>query len=310
MNHVIFAVAAFTASAAPIAAQAQSSVDQLAIQTLKEPLSPSAYSWERGSPPTVMVSASSHICLLTSVSGKFEGPGERIALYIDTGASGGAKWVLNGTSGQAQLRANATCVRKSKFVVPPGFMSSVFAKVHGNHMNGSCNPATNQMPGAPGASALFITGMSGKFKGGGESISVLGNNALQVRACSGNVDGTLVGLQSFKVPLAKYRTQASRTTAVGPATFVLSDSSEAPGFFDFAGPPFKVGPDNRWMVPVDEAVCGLVRIRGKFQGYGEYAQIVPLKGPEGRLWWTLQVSNQAESGIVDAAARCYARDQR
>lgn len=293
-------------------ADAQVSVDQKATQTLSEPLQPSVYSWERGQPPSVLVPALSHVCFLTFVSGKFEGGGERIALYIDTGAAGGPKWVLNGTSAQSELRANATCVRKSKFVTPPSFLAGLRVKVEANHMNGACAPHIVPMPGPAGTNAHFITGMAGKFKGGGESISVNGSSAIEVRGCSGFADGTLVSLTSAGALRPKYRTQSSRTTDVGSATFVLSQANDSGGALSslFGGAPFKLAPDKKWMVPVDEGICGFVRIRGRFQGYGEYAQIAAVKGPDGRLWWTLDLGNKSNDGTVDVAARCYARDQR
>ena len=44
----------------PQGATAQMSVDQLAAQTLAEPLQPFVYSWEKGSPPSVLVPAATH----------------------------------------------------------------------------------------------------------------------------------------------------------------------------------------------------------------------------------------------------------
>lgn len=83
---------------------------------LAEPFAPQVFQWQAGAPPNVLVPAATHICLLTGISGDFAGSGERIALYVDNGAPGGPRWTLNGTSGQPQLRATATCVAKAKFV--------------------------------------------------------------------------------------------------------------------------------------------------------------------------------------------------
>lgn len=64
------------------------------------------------------------------------------------------------------------------------------------------------------------------------------------------------------------------------------------------------------MPKVETHICLLTEVSGKFQGYGEAAQIRAVKNSDGQMWWQLAVTNQTDGGTVLAGARCIARDQR
>ncbi len=280
-----------------------------AEQMLSSPFGLQVFQWKNPSPPVLLPRAATHVCTLTSVSGKLVGFSERVALYVDGGASGGPRWVLNATSKQSELSATATCVEKARFVSP----SPIVAASYGAHAADSCAPRTTGMPVGDNNRAFFIAGIAGKFMGGGESVTVTrgpgGRGFIRVTACSGGVDGTLLSIGSGAP--AKFRTMSGISTNAGLATVSVGASVGESSLFDGGGPigGYNDG-DAQWLVPADEALCGLVMIKGKLQGYGENARVYIQKGEDGRNWWRLSVYSQAQGASIGAAARCIARDQR
>ena len=280
---------------------------------LATPFAVSTYEWKVGKGPVAGPPASTHICLLTRVSGNLAGGGERISLWVDKGATGGARWMLNGTSGQAELLAGMTCVPRNR-MVPAG---PINAASYGNHMTGSCAPHVVPMPDATIGRAFFISGLSGRWRGAGEGVAVeagLFNTKIRVTGCSGSVDGTLmsVGVRPGKMVL--YRTPSDRSPKINASTFVLGKSGDdRRPWWDASGDPFYYGSKNNQsvaMAPVDEAICGIVALSGKFQGYGENAEVGAFKNDDGRIWWRASISNQAELYSLRMGVRCIARDQR
>ena len=280
---------------------------------LATPFAASTYEWRVGKGPVAGPPASTHICLLTRVSGNLAGAGERIALYVDNGATGGPRWMLNGTSGQAELLAGMTCVPRSR-MVPAGPVGAVS---YGHHSTNKCAPHVVPMPDGLIGRAYFVSGLSGRWRGAGESVAVdhgLMTAKIKVTACSGNVDGTLlsVGVRPGKPVL--FRTPSDRSAKLGPSTFVLGMAGDdRTPWWDVSGPPFYYGAKDAnsvAMAPVDEAICGIVALSGKFQGYGENAEIGAFKNDDGRIWWRASLSNQAELYSLRMGVRCVARDQR
>ncbi len=285
--------------------------DQMFAAVLKLPLAPSVYTWKVGDAPPLMPTIKTHICVLSGVSGNFNSGEDRVTLEIDYGATGGARWRLSGTSSTPELRGAAICVSKAKFIPAALTGDQMVATPTPHHMNGACAPHIPIVGQNYLKRAYFISQMAGKWRGAGELLAVTmnaGKPAIRVDGCSGFVDGALTAYEDTTVSMVKYRANTERTTNTGKATFVLGQAN--PGGNLFAGDPFFVTGSDRWLVPMDEAVCGFVSITGKFQGYGESADIVGAKNPDGRLWWKLQLGNQALGGVVNAAIRCYARDQR
>jgi hypothetical protein len=282
---------------------------------LKQPLGAKEYKWAVGQPPQLLDPVQTHICLLTGVSGNFAGAGERVAVGVDNGAAGGPRWILSGTSGQAQLRATATCVEKMKFV--PGVLSfdKMIAKKLPHHMNGAC--ADHVAADGTGGMryAHFISEMAGKWRGGGERLAAIslpqggGVGAILVNGCSGFVDGALTAVATDGINAAKYWTPSGRTATKANATYALMDATDAKKWSDYipgGGDKFMVVVPGQKLAPVDQAVCGIVSISGKFQGFGEYVDIVPEGG-----FWTFKIGNAAPyGGFINAAVRCLARDQR
>ncbi|MFM7376722.1 MAG: hypothetical protein ACKO1O_01100 [Erythrobacter sp.] len=284
---------------------------------LTQPLQPQTFSWQVGAPPTLLPKVETHICLLTEVSGKFQGAGEKVHLAVDKGANGGARYVLRGDGASGYVRAVATCAGREKFVPIADKAGTGVADERGLRQFSNCQSEmqltqkNNILARAP-----FLTMVSGKFQGEGESLAAdVGGESGAVQrgmGCSGYVAGAITLHGNEIWPAVRYRTQTSRTTKLTEATFVSAfkaPSTSALGEF-LAGKKFSAGGAPIWMVPVDEALCGLTMIAGKFQGYGEAAQIRAVKNSDGQMWWQLAVTNQTNGGTVVAGARCIARDQR
>lgn len=290
-------------------------------QQLNKPLVTTTYHWQVGMNPVQLPPAATHICLLTKLAGNFAGAGERIALYIDSGAAGGPRWTLNGTSGQSELMGEATCAAKVQFVPAVNKPSELVAIAYDHHVNGGCGNHIVQMPDPADTHAFFISGVGGKFRGGGESITAFRqgkNGAIKVNGCSGYVDGTLLSIGDTSVAKAMFRTGSARVPAGSRNTnFGASMSGpKSESFLHVLGDMFTfqtgadlsvdtVTPGNTVMVPQNEALCGIVGIVGKLQGYGEEITILKSGG-----YWKLHVNEQGEDASLAAVSRCFARDQR
>lgn len=216
------------------------------------------------------------------------------------------------------MRATATCAAKAKFVpavLGDGTLlgaNNLIAVRSPHHENRSCDthiaPNGANMP----QYAHFIAEMAGKWRGGGERLAVTktqNTGAIMVNACSGYVDGSLLVLRTNGVAATKFQTKTARTASLGPATFALLKQNEKVdnGPLSFLhGEPFQGVNPNSDLVPVNSAICGFVYLSGAFQGYGEGVDIVA--APNG--FWRLSLTNAANGGVVSAAVRCFARDQR
>lgn len=286
---------------------------------LKQPLEPEWFTWEVGQGPIELPAVATHLCVLTGVSGKFAGGGEKVQLVIDQGAVGGPRWRLNGQSGQPALRAAATCVKREKFVPMAEHPNKVQVHAFSERMFSECPPDTGLLSTAPYArEAAFLSTIGGKFAGGGEMLAVAvsaksKSHVLRGEACSGAVIGAVTTFSDPEIAEVKYRTQTARTNSQRAATFVQRDDQAAPTWFDSlmgTGVPFtSAGTEDLWLTPVDEAVCGLVSIRGKLQGYGEEVSI-RLASNNGKMWWKLGAQTLAQGSFLEVGVRCLARDQR
>jgi hypothetical protein len=283
---------------------------------LTQPLQPQNFTWEVGAPPTLLPKVETHICLLTEVSGDFRGAGERVQLLIDKGASGGARYVLRGDGASGYVRAAAICAGREKFVPIATKKNSAIAVSFPERTFTSCPPLSLTMnKGSYPKRALFVSVVGGKLNGGGEMVSATGGKGderLRGAGCSGMVIGGVTSHGDQIWPLLRYRTQSSRTIDLKEATFWSSfNAPYTSAYEEFIGVQ-KLSADGAptWMVPVDEALCGLTMIAGKFNGYGEAVQIRAAKNSDGRMWWQLDTTNETNGGTTVAGARCIARDQR
>ena len=286
---------------------------QIYDATWKQPLQPATTSWKVGEPLKLLDPVATHVCLLTGISGNFAGGGERVVVGIDKNASGGARWYISGSSGQAELRATATCVAKAKFVPAVLNTSRLASYKLDHHMNGACADHIAASGWGYDKYAHFISEVAGKWRGGGEQLAVVrtGQNlgAIRVNGCSGFVDGAVTALGNFAPgAIARYWTANGNTGTPENATFARlsqnAKSSWLPG-----GEPFIAMDNGTPLAPVDQAICGIVYLSGKMQGYGESVDIEQ-KPVLGKMYWKVRLSNLADGGYLSTAVRCFARDQR
>lgn len=130
------------------------------------------YMWvqsQRG--PTPMLAVDEGLCALQSVGGNFRGLGEAVWIRNNHGV-----WELNGTSQQQGVFARALCVPYSALQLPLSYWEKPW-KVRAEHH--ACPFLTAcAWDGGEGVhigelnSFCYLTGMSGTFDGGGESVSV------------------------------------------------------------------------------------------------------------------------------------------
>lgn len=302
-------------------ALANADMNKMIDAGLKLPLNPTTFSWSAGMGSVLMESSVTHICLLTEVTGNFAGPGEHIVLRVNQTAQGGARWELSGTSGQPQLRASATCARKDRFT--PGIFSNsnVGAAFPPLSVDTGCGPVMHASGMNGDDNAFFIREMVGKFRGGGESLTVAPNgttsSGLRVGACSGNAGGALLGITmrtggatgNNQVEMGgyggalKYQGPGGRTVQTANATWVISDSMSSSSIF--GGATFRAASAVNPLIPVNQGLCGIVMVGGKFQGFGERVAVKQSGGN-----WVPDVSTIAEGSSIYGAFRCIARDQR
>lgn len=309
------------ASSAGTQSLAGTDMNKMIDAGLKLPLNPTTFSWSAGMGSVLMEKAATHICLLTEVTGNFAGAGEHIVLRVNQTAPGGWTWELSGTSGQPQLRATATCAKKDRFTPGMFSLSNVGAAFPPLSVETGCGPMVRASGMNGDGNAFFVREMVGKFRGGGESLTVVPNGTtsqgLRIGACSGNAGGALVGITmqkggaTGKDPTAmagfggalKYQGPGGRTVQTANATWVISDSMGESSLF--GGATFRAASTVNPLIPVNQGLCGIVMVGGKFQGYGERVAVKQSGGN-----WVPDVSTIAEGSSIYAAFRCIARDQR
>jgi hypothetical protein len=292
-------------------------INQYLDAALKLPLNPKTFSWSAGMAPVLLEKSATHICLLTEVTGNFAGAGEHIVLRVNQTAPGGATWELTGTSGQPQLRASATCAAKSKFT--PGMFGNgnagfIFPPLS---VDTGCGPVTHGTGANGDDFAFFVREVVGKFRGGGESLTVVPNGTtsmgMRVGACSGYAGGALLGLRfGGNGPdgkkgfggAVKYQGPTGRTVQMGSATWQISDANYTPPINFGGGEQFKAAKPDK-LIPVNQGLCGIVMVGGKLQGFGERVRVYQSGG-----YWVPEVSTAAANGDIHGAFRCIARDQR
>lgn len=283
---------------------------EAAKKILATPLQVETFSWSYGT-PTPLPPVASHICLLSGFTGKLAGGGELGKLFIDTGAPGGPRYMLGGTTGQGQFKVMAHCASRAQFVwsgtsLPQPRISQLVQA-------SGCAPQSKLITDVSGAS--FLAAFGGRFAGEGEMIAInpsFVGAVSKIHACSGVLTGGAIGYAA-STPLV-YRNLSARTIKAGEATFYYgrgSNKKDSIAFLLLSDLKFnyKGVPD---VVPYDEAFCGLTAINGKFNGYGEKLEVQASPSPGKQKYWRIiaTYSSDADLPYVGGAVRCLSRDQR
>ncbi len=293
----------------PVGAEGLKGVDinKMIDAALKMPMQPSVYQWEAGQGTVQLQPAATHLCVLTGVSGNFRGAGERVELNMDMAAAGGPRYVLRGSSGQGQLRAHAVCVRKDRFT--PAITADNSRIMHSAQplmIHFGCSTARKAFTKLGPDYGYFVREFGGKFDGLGDFVRTSGNS-LYVSACAGYAAGSASAIHMIESGPVKYLGPTGRTTDDRVARFYATLDNPAPGKANIT--PVSLATPDRMLVPVSQALCGLAEVGGRFNGYGEAAEIV-MTTFNGELYWKAQISNGLAGSGVTMAVRCIARDQR
>jgi len=268
------------------------------------------FTWSQGEQIKFLKSGNDFVCVLTRVTGHFQGGGEQVLLSLEqsgvANAAGEAStWILGGSSLQKGVSAAAYCFRKDKF------LSSGTARWNSERF------ATNAKSGAScvtssteawwGDAATYLSGMTGNFAGGGESIRIDQSSAgftpslLVAKSCQPFLGGYAQAFFSgtpHTGTVAQFWGPSGKGAASVAGEYTVSATSLNPS---------KVSSIR--MAPVSEAMCYFTRIGGKFRGGGEYVEIVPETNRQGLTVWVLRAQSLQSDG-VSAGARCYRRIQQ
>jgi len=276
---------------------------EFTVHTFSTPLTEGG-SAINGTAANGIASADAAYCFLNRVSGDFAGAAEGVRL-----TNAGGKWSLTGQAQSNGVSAQAVCVPKYSFAMKDDKKPSLIAAVSNNAWNTGCE-VQSAPTGAGAGKAFFISGLKGGWDGGGEGLAVSAAS-FHVRGCSGGAGGFV---SSYVLRpdggAVRYWTPSGPTTNADVATLSLQvETPAAPGWWDaFMSGPATSGagpPPPRQLAPVNEAVCGLVGVSGKFRGSGEFVEVLPQGGH-----WVLRIGNLQDNGFVNAAARCVLREQR
>ena len=244
--------------------------------------------------PTKLPLIADNVCVLTRLSGRFEGMGEKVQLTDD-----GTNWYLQGKSQQDGVGGEAYCFKRSSFLVSTR-VSSEYVQYNFGDPHGCGSIIGREMYAADAFS--YLTGLEGAMKGGAEyglvrqALSPDLFNIIEASSCQ---DGGLnVLARNFRAGA-----HTARLAVLMTADGRYVDANNTDSLFTAQGPIGKAE-----MAPTSKAMCALTQIRGKFAGGGEYVQIRPeLVGSEEK--WVLRTHRGSASDNVFATARCFARLQ-
>lgn len=249
------------------------------------------HEWAQGQAPVEMKPASTHVCALTKIQGRFRGGGERVQVYVNPSTG---NWRLEGSSYQHGVAASAACFRKS------GFLANGTERTTSPQMTltygipyasgGSQVCGSNWRLTLGGENATFLTGYAGPLRGGGEWVWV---NQSSAPTTSSTLHAGLCGGELWAFAHA----------------FFVGDSANRQAAKFYRNTEFGVG-HNEFvdMAPVNDAMCYLTMVQGAFDGGGEAVEIFPAIDTNGIKRWRLQA--RGFSSGVSGRARCMLRDQR
>jgi hypothetical protein len=229
--------------------------------------------------------ASTHICVLTRVSGKFQGGGEKVRVYIGDDQ----RWYLEVDNHSDQgVAGTAYCFWKDGFRADgPDRLTSPLFESRENHAVRTWG----------GDAATFIAGVNGHLRGGGEharivqSDQVLGPSELRLGSAAG----------FLKAWAYSFFAGAHGSGQRGTAKFFQGEFK-----LDHVN---IVSPQYVGMAPIEDAMCYFTLLKGRFNGFGEWAEIAPAVNANGVAIWRLGAQAEGNSEVF-TAARCYLRDQR
>jgi hypothetical protein len=260
--------------------------------------------WKPGQTPPPLADFDTHICVLTRVLGRFDGPGELVSV---TGAPG-LRWTLGGGAGaNTNVSVRVACFPRAEFS-SQNFGTGRFVSEQQTTRalpSSGCAQSTNIMWGAD--SAAIMMGIGGKFVGPGDWVQLgqafepFGGNDVHAGSCT--PQGVWLYSRAFRVGQVNTSTVASFVPpfqgAPANAEFSVISTDEA---------------TNDFMVDVDKAMCYFTRITGRLRGdlAGDGAMGFEILKDTASNKWLLQATRPLTWGSgppVEARARCLWRAQ-
>ena len=257
------------------------------------------FRWSKGEAPRVMLPVSTHVCGLTMVRGE---------LADNTGAMvvrQNGNWVLRGLNpGSNFLQMDAVCEPLSAFRVNAGRTVSIA----GDFIANTLSTGTVVTPMTRNTAAV-MTGLVGKFEGGGERarITFFDPPTVEIKTGQGVNHTAAASALSFGLPSNRF----PRVNSYFLDGFVVSDglsvSYDPDGDRTCLGNPPCCAPTCAQRVaPLSTAFCYLSAVSGDFNGADEWIQVFPdvSKGD-----WTINLTANSGNG-VSARVSCLDMDQR
>jgi hypothetical protein len=261
------------------------------------------FRWTKGEPQKVLVSASTHICGLSMVRGQLHTSTSLMVLRQN------GNWVLRGLNpGGNTLQAEAVCEPFSAFRVNSGSASNA-----GDFVASTTSKNVTRSASLPSRTAAVLTGLVGRFEGGGERARVLFGSPHTVEIKNGGQDGTHSAFASA-LSFGPTANQFPRFNSYFTDGFVVSDGktvSWSPNAVivgcigdvlccesDYVCP--------EKVAPVASAFCYLSSVSGDFNGADEWVQVVPDR-TSGH--WTIAMESESGNGLT-ARVSCLDMDQR
>lgn len=278
----------------------------LALRAADAPsCTPARYEWKQGEAKKRLISASpaeadGGICFLSRVSGRFEGSGESVDIWVADGA-----WWLSGGSKQSGVTSAAHCLPWSCFT-GIGRLSATW-EARARWVRDQWDGCEQQeVFTLAGDAATYLSGISGKLVGGGESVAIWQSarpgtpSKLVAHSCQSYVRGSAYSLYP--------RQPGKPVRLLGPG----SEETEYRVSSETDGAEGKAAGE-ALMADASQAVCYFTYLGGGFRSGDEVAEISLADAPDasGKKVWKLTAKSGAagKPGGISARAACLALKQ-
>lgn len=261
------------------------------------------FRWTKGEAQKVLVSASTHICGLSMVRGQLHTNTSLMVLRQN------GNWVLRGLNpGGNLLQAEAVCEPYSAFRVNSGSASN-----GGDFVVSTTSKNVTRSTALLSRTAPVLTGLVGRFEGGGERARVLFGSPPTVEVKNGGQDGThsaFASALSFG-PLAsqfpRFNSYFNDGLAVSDGVTVSWSPNDV--IVGCEGDVLCCESDYicpKKVAPLASAFCYLSSVSGDFNGADEWVQVVPDRNSG---HWTIAMESESGNGLT-ARVSCLDMDQR
>jgi len=262
------------------------------------------YSWSQGQGHKKMEAVSTHVCVLTKVSGDFDGGGEEVKTYQANGF-----WYLGGKSQQSGVGGQSYCFARDKFLANGSARWTSDDGIWKSVKSGS-KCYSGQGDAWWGDATTMLNGISGKLRGSGDRALVNQSNGaftpsvLRVETCKVGSDSSGGSLKAYAHSFFAGTPSSGHLAKYWGGEYVADSGQHCVNDY---------GDHEVAMAPVNDAMCHFTYIGGggNWDGGAEYVQIYP-KQEAGIERWFLRAHSGycGNSRRTIVHARCYKRDQK